>query len=192
VPLVGQQTSTLTGPFNKDDGSFKIEAIAPSKYAVNLIFLPQGYYLKSADFGGADVIHSGLDLSSGNGGTIQVVLADNPADLTGSVASDKGEPQSNVFVTLWTKDPQPGTTTNGVKTMYTDQNGSFTFKDLAPGDYSVASWEEVDTGLAVSRDFLGQFASSAEKQKLEPGGHAAVQLKLITTDKIKAAEAKMP
>ncbi|MEP6963833.1 MAG: hypothetical protein ABI995_17285, partial [Acidobacteriota bacterium] len=87
---------------------------------------------------------------------------------------------------------EPGTSANGVKIVYADQNGGFGFAGLRPGTYYLAAWEDIDAGLAQARDFLTLLNSEAVKLDLAEGSHAATEAKLIPVTKIKAAEEKLP
>jgi protocatechuate 3,4-dioxygenase beta subunit len=175
----------------KDDGTFKFNAVGTSKYVLNAISLPSGTYLKSARFGGQDVTHVPIDTTSGAGGTLDIVLSSKAADVAGSVQNDKGEALAGVMVTLWPKAPD-ASMTGGVRPGFTDQNGGFKFQGLAPGDYYVAAWEELEPGLATSADFLSHFTSEASAIKLAEGGHESRDVKPVPSDKILIEIAKLP
>jgi len=175
----------------KDDGTFKVTGLGPNKYAVNFNLLPAGAYVKSVRFAGQDVTHSLLDMSSMAGGTLDIMLSDKAADVSGSVQNDKGEPMPGVQVTLWPKTADPGNTTS-IKQANTDQNGGFKFTSLAPGDYYVAAWEELDAGLAQSPDFLKNFTGDGSAVKLGEGAHESLQAKMVGRAKIVAEMAKIP
>jgi len=175
----------------KDDGTFKFNAVGTSKYLLNAVSLPQGTYLKSARFGGQDVTHSPIDTTSGTGGTLDLVLSSKAAEVAGSVQNDKGEAQAGVIVTLWPKTPD-ASPSGGARQANTDQSGGFQFKSLAPGEYYVAAWEELEPGLGQSADFLSHFTSEASAVKLAEGGHETRDLKLVPSDKIAVEIAKLP
>jgi hypothetical protein len=174
-----------------DDGTFKLENVMPSKYTLNVAALPQGTYVKSAQFGGTDAIHNPVEVTSG-GGTLDILLAKGPADIAGALMGEKSDSGAGVTVSLWPRDAESGMPNGGIRTATADQNGNFQFQGLRPGVYYVAAWEEIDTGLAQARDFLTQLNSDAEKVELKEGGHAAAQVKVIPVAKIKAAEEKLP
>src|SRR6185295_10236333 len=108
--------------------------------------------------------------------------------FTGVVRDDKLKTLAGLMVTLWSKEAEPGSTSNGVRTVYADQNGAFQFRTLPPGEYFAAAWEDADAGLVLSRDFLASFASEAAAVTLTEGGRQAIEAKVIPADKIKAAE----
>jgi protocatechuate 3,4-dioxygenase beta subunit len=175
----------------KDDGTFKATGLGPNKYAINFNGLPQGAYVKSVRYAGQDVTHSLLDMSTAANGTLDVTLSDKAGEVSGAVHNDKGEALPGVQVTLWPKNPDPGNTT-AIKQANSDQNGGFKFTSLAPGDYFVAAWEELDTGLAQSPDFLKNFTSDGSAVKLAEGGRESVDTKVVARDKIVTEIAKIP
>jgi len=175
----------------KEDGTFRFNTVGTAKYSLNFISLPQGTYLKSARFGGQDVTHAAIDTTSGTGGTLELVLSSKAADVAGSVQNDKGEALAGMMVTLWPKTPD-ASPSGGARQANTDQNGGFQFKGLAPGDYYVAAWEELEPGLATSADFLSHFTGEASAVKLAEGGHESPNLKPVPSDKIAVEIAKLP
>ncbi|MEO5922900.1 MAG: carboxypeptidase regulatory-like domain-containing protein [Bryobacteraceae bacterium] len=192
IGLMDQTMGSTTPVQVKSDGTFTADGVAASKFQVQVGGLPLGHYVKSMTFGGTDVIKAGLDLTAGGGGALNIVLSGKAADVTGVVRPQKEESVAGVMVTLWPRDPQAGTQNNGMKQATTDQNGGFTFSNLAPGVYYAAAWEDIETGLAQWRDFATLFTSDAGKLELAEGAHAATEIKLIPIAKIKAAEEKLP
>jgi hypothetical protein len=144
-------------------------------------------------FAGQDITKTVLDMTSGAGGTLEVVLSAKAADLTGAVHSEKGDPLPGVPVTLWPKVADRSKQDGGIRTANTDQNGSFKIAGLAPGEYYVAAWDDVPVqGLTQNPEFLARFASDESKVKLEESGHQSAETKLIPRDRIVAEAAKIP
>ncbi len=190
LPTEGLPTGGTSPAQVKEDGTFLFSGVGLGKYALNLNSLPQGTYLKSARFAGQDVTKALIDTTSGTGGTLQLVLSSKSADITGSVQNDKGEARSGVMVTLWPKIPDPSPL-GGARPSITDQNGGFQFKGLAPGDYYVAAWEDVDLGLFQSTEFLNHFTSEASSVTLSESGHENRDVKVMPADKVAAEIAKL-
>jgi hypothetical protein len=175
----------------KEDGTFRFNGLGTTKYALNVISLPQGTYLKSARFAGQDVTHAPIDTTSGTGGTLDLVLSSKGAELSGSVQNDKGEPLAGVNVTLWPQTPD-ASMTGGIDQSFTNPNGVFRFQSRAPGDYYIAAWEELEPGLAQSADFLSRFTSEAAAVTLAEGGQESRDLKTVPADKVALEIAKLP
>ncbi len=188
----GPTVSSRTGTFAAD-GVFKITGVEPAKYFVNFTGLPPGTYAKSVKFAGQDITRTVLDMTSGAGGALEVVLSAKAADFTGVVHNDNGDPLPGVPVTLWPKIPDRGKPDGGIKTANTDQNGSFKISGLAPGEYYVAAWDYIPVeGLTQNPDFLARFAGSESAVKLGESGHQSADTKLIPHDRIIAEAAAIP
>ena len=173
----------------KEDGTFRFNAVGTTKYAL-FVALPQGTYLKSARFAGQDVTNALIDTTSGTGGKLDLVLSSKTATVTGSVQNEKGEAPAGVMVTLWPKIPD-ASPMGGTHFSFTDQNGAFKFQSLAPGDYYVAAWEELDLELAQSADFLSHFTSEASAITLAEGGQESQDLKPVPAAKVAVETAKL-
>jgi hypothetical protein len=174
-----------------DDGTFAIHNVMPGVYRVQVQPLPLGTYIKSIRFGSLDLSKTPLDLTSGSGGTLNVVLSPNAGDVSGIVHGADGMPAVSVLVSLWT----PGVPAEGVtdftRTAQTDANGQFKFASLPPGDYRIAAWEQIDPGLSTIPEFRIKFESNAAAVKLNENGHENIEAPLIVHDAIEAEAAKL-
>ena len=84
----------------KQDGSFTIEGVMPDSYELNIGGLPQGYYVKSARYGSEETLDSGLNLSNGVAGKLEIVLSPAAAQVEGVVRDAKQELAKAVLVAL--------------------------------------------------------------------------------------------
>jgi protocatechuate 3,4-dioxygenase beta subunit len=173
----------------KDDGTFAIQGVSPAMYQVQVTPMPKGTYVKSIRFGNQDITNSALDLTSGAGGTLDVLLSPSAAEVSGTLRGSDGAPLGGITVTAWVAGTQPGFA--DPKTVRTDSNGAFQFTGLAPGDYRVAAWEQVDAGLVLAPEFRNKFDTKAAKVKLSENSHETVDAPLIGRDAIAAASAEM-
>lgn len=175
----------------KDDGTFELHRVFPAKYAVRVFQLPEGAYVKSIRFGGQDVTHSPLDLTSGVSGTLDILISPRGGELLGSVRNQDGAPMPRVRFTVWPKGGQTDDAWGVAAASATDQNGDFRVTGLAPGDYYVAAWEEVYANLTYDSEFLDRFTSQATPITVEEGSHQSVQPKVISHEAAAAEAAKL-
>ncbi|MGD0301711.1 MAG: hypothetical protein ABSE86_31935, partial [Bryobacteraceae bacterium] len=68
------------------------------------------------------------------------------------------------------------------KTTDTDQNGHFVIKGLAPGEYKIYAWEDLEQGAEQDPDFMKPHESDGEKVSIKERAHETVQLKLIPAE----------
>ncbi|HZS43749.1 MAG TPA: carboxypeptidase-like regulatory domain-containing protein [Blastocatellia bacterium] len=86
--------------------------------------------------------------------------------ISGKVTDDSGRPLDSAGVTL----VQQGATHNRVETLTTDENGSFTFKHVEPGNYNISA---IYNGYA---DEYFVSAGNKERQLYSPGDHVAIRM----------------
>jgi len=165
-----------------DNGSFRIHNVPPNRFRVNVSGLPEGTFIKAMRFNNQDWTQPILDLTSGAGGSLQIILADGAAGVTGVVRNSKGEAMPGVVVTLWSPDRAMLGAFDPAKAAYTDQNGAFRIENLGPGDYRILAWDDFDAGLMLNLDFLKRFESQASSIKLEENSRETVDVKLADRD----------
>ena len=64
--------------------------------------------------------------------------------------------------------------------------------NLAPGEYRVAAWEDIEPGLVQNPDFRERFESTAIKATLTESSNTTVEMKVIPRDTILAEIGKLP
>jgi hypothetical protein len=166
------------------EGNFRIHGVAPAIYRVNTNGIPDGSYLKAVRFGGEDMTGKNLDLTSAAGGDMEIVISPNAADISGVVRNENGEAVPGVNIQAYLGDEMK-------RAAATDQNGTYHLTSLAPGDYRVYAWEDIEPGLAQEPTFRKNFESRAVVAKLQEKSHESLELKLISKDAIETEAAKI-
>jgi protocatechuate 3,4-dioxygenase beta subunit len=159
------------------DGDITVKNLAPAEYRPR-ITVPPGFYVKSIRYGDTDALDSGIDLSNGAPGQLEIVLSPAGGEVDGSVANDKGEPSAGAMVTLVPEGPRRASSMF-FKSGTSDQTGHFTFKDVAPGEYTVYAWDQVDQGAVQDPDFLKPFEDKGKKLKIEEKARENITLEMI-------------
>ncbi len=176
----------------KDDGTFRFGKLEPARYRVGVRAIPEDLYLKSVRFGDQDVIGTTLNLTSGVGGAIQIVLSKNPSSVSGTVQDRTRDTQGAVVVALWPVTSEPGALDDGFRWVFEGRQREFQFKGLAPGEYYLTSWEQgPGSSLVYSPDFRTRVQREASKITLQEGSRETIELKLLPQDEIAAEEAKL-
>jgi len=163
------------------DGSFTLSNIAAAHYQLHIFGLPDDYYIKSARVGDKDVLESGLDGARAGTGPFEVVVSSLGGQVEGVVLNAEQQPAAGAAVVLV---PDPGRRSQSrlYKEVTTDQYGRFDIKGIAPGDYKLFAWEDVETGAYEDPDFLKTFESLGESLAIRAGSHESKELKLILSD----------
>jgi hypothetical protein len=136
--------------------------------------------VKSARLGEQDVLDTGFEFTAGVTGVLTFVLNPNSGQVEGSVTNAKEEPVVGVKVTLI---PDAGhESPTRYKTTDTDQNGHFIIKGVAPGEYKLYAWEDIEAGAHQDPDFMKPHESDGQAVSIKEGAHENVQLKLIPAE----------
>jgi protocatechuate 3,4-dioxygenase beta subunit len=173
------------------NGWYRADSVARSVYGVRLSPLPENMYIKSVRFGGQDVTRSPLELTNAAGGAIDIVVSGKAAGVSGVVRNEKGEPVGAVAVALWPKTPDRSNLWGGAVAALTDANGAFRLTNLAPGDYYLAGWEQIETSQAESVAFRAFFTGQAEEIEVDEGGNLTRDIKPISAAEAERRVAEM-
>ncbi|PHN00730.1 hypothetical protein CRP01_40730, partial [Flavilitoribacter nigricans DSM 23189 = NBRC 102662] len=166
VTLLDGDGVTVGNTFTAADGSYSFTDLEPGDYSVVFSDLPVDYNFTDQDAGGNDALDSDANPADGSTATVTLESGDNYTDLDAGILTgaslgdyvwedlngdgiqDAGEPGvGGVTVTLLDGDGATvGTTTTAV-------DGSYSFTDLEPGDYSV-----VFSDLPMGYNFTDQDA----------------------------------
>ena len=129
----------------KADGSFALKSISEGIYRPRVT--PRGhessFYLKAARYGPTSIPESGFAIQAGVDLPLEITLSSRAAQLSGVVLTADSLPASGVTVVL-IPDVARRAFKDFYKTATTDQNGKFSIKGVAPGDYKLYSWESVE------------------------------------------------
>jgi len=169
------------------DGTFRISNLTPAKYMVSVGALAPGAYVKSIRWGAQELSNALLDLSSGNGGAIEIVVSPRGAALNLVARNSQGEPVGNAMVTVWPAIRAVTDQQGGVHNIRTSPQGTFQLTGLAPGEYYVAVWDEVSQDLSRIPDFLDLFRAAATKVSVAEGETASVESRPISRDTVEKA-----
>src|SRR5580704_9394327 len=82
------------------DGAFSISDVISDVYHLQVMGLPDGYWVKSIRMGDQDVKLTGIDLTRGPGDSIEVIVAPNAGQIDGGVLNDRQQPAAGATVVL--------------------------------------------------------------------------------------------
>jgi hypothetical protein len=161
----------------KPDGSFLIPGVPPDVYEVRVNSNPT-IYLKSVRVGDEEAPQRRIDLTK-ESGPIAVVLGTDVGEVEGSVKKASGDAAAHVRVTLIAYGSRLGNI-DFSRSGFSDDEGKFHLRNIAPGAYKIFAWEDVPVGAPQDPDFRKPFEKQAVDVKMEPNGHATVELTSIS------------
>jgi len=170
------------------DGTFRFDQIGAHLYGASLTGTRA--YIKAIRFRGVDAIDNALDLRSGLGGELEMILSLGGGRIEGIVPDGRGL-APKAFV-VWPKIPRPGDWMSGVKggSGYSTGARTVSFQGLSPGDYYIAAFDLNDaslrepevSGLLQVPEFLAGFTAHAAEIHIDEGSNLQVEMPFISRD----------
>ncbi len=159
--------STMVGGYARidRDGSFTWNELSDSVMRINVEGLNNNGYVKAADYGGVDVLEQGFMPRAGSNATLEFTLSAQGAQVEGTATDENGLPAVGVWVVL-VPDAKHRDRHDLYRTERTDQHGVFKIKQVAPGDYALYSWDEVEDGAWEDPDFMRPFEEKKQGEKV--------------------------
>jgi protocatechuate 3,4-dioxygenase beta subunit len=162
----------------KPNGTFLLKNAFDDKYEIDVDGLPANYFVKSARLDGLDALAAGVTIeSTQTHGLLDILVSPNGARIDGVVSKDE-QPFQGASVTLVPDPPRRGEMRLFESTT-TDQLGHFVLQGIAPGDYKLFAWENIDQEAYKSSDFLLPFENRGKSVQVTEGSLLSVQLDLI-------------
>ena len=118
-------------------GAFTLSGLVPGTYKVSFYGLPEGCYLKRTGYGNVQRSDGRVIIEeSGPPERLDLLVSLKAASLVGTVRDESNAPVGGAPVLLRTAGSKqsPAETKEAARS---DQNGQFSFRGLAPGDYVV-------------------------------------------------------
>jgi hypothetical protein len=151
--------------------TFAIRNVEPGRYAVQL--MPMGrWYIESARCGQTNLFNEDLNVQAGSfGQSIEIVVRDDFATVTGAVSLD-GQPAQGTVLLLPEANPR------GTIAFPTNPDGRFQREDLPPGDYKAIAFARVDGLEYTNTEAMRAYSAWEQLLHVSPNGQASLQLEL--------------
>ena len=154
----------------KDDLTFT-QNVAEGSMRFN-VNLPTGnFYLKSIRMEGRDVTDQAVDFKNNDRyHGVEVVISSQGGQLSGVVRKEEGgEVLRGATVVVFPSDPERQSKSRFVKTVQTDQQGSFDAKGLVPGEYVVCALLTHEAGAETDVSYLKEIEKLGKRVELAAG-----------------------
>ena len=162
----------------KADGTFSFRDVPEGSYRINVLPLPDGYYLKPS--GEGDAVEAGVKVGRNHAAAVELTLSAGAGRIAGTVSKDQ-QPFAAAVVVLVPDAPRRGQP-RFYRQALTDSGGRFSISSITPGDYKLFAWEEIERGAYLDPDFLQAYEDSGKSVHVEEGSNSNFQLELIPTN----------
>jgi Carboxypeptidase regulatory-like domain len=165
-------------PSPAPDGTFTVDSIPPGNFKVLLQQMPPDGYIKSMRMGSADILNDGLRISGNPSAPLEIIIGVNAGRIAGSVVDTRGNALSNRTVVL-VPDVRFRQRNDLYRVVATDIAGKFQMRGIAPGDYKLFAWENVEPGAWQSPEFIQKYESSGQRIRISEGSIENTALTVI-------------
>ena len=160
------------------DGSFVAPNVYEGTYHVFVAGQSQDAYLEAVRYGAVDGLTDGFTVRRGADASLEITLSSKGARVQGAVLDADNLPAVGVSVVLVPNDPHRGDLQR-YKVVTTDQNGRYVLRGVAPGDYKLFSWEDMDQNAWQDPEFLRPFEDRGEKVTVDANDQKTIDLAAI-------------
>jgi Carboxypeptidase regulatory-like domain len=179
-PRGGQALANLTPDIDvasvKPDGTFVFREVPPGSYSVSFFLLPAGFYLASS--GEGDPLETGITVPRGHPpAAVELVVNSGAGRIDGTVESEENPVPAAVVALI--PDGKRRVQPNSYRQALSDQSGRFALMNIAPGDYTIFAWEQIERAAYYDPEFLAQYEDRGKAVHVEEGGHVTIKLEAI-------------
>jgi hypothetical protein len=150
------------------DGRFVIRGVTPGRYRL-VATLPvtaraSGWVQRSGTIGGAETLDVAAAIAGESIANAEIGITDRAAQVSGAVRGTAANPPSDFTVVLFPADPALRVArTRRIQAVRAGVDGAYIFDVVAPGEYLLASVDDVEPGEWFDPAFLARLAPGAER-----------------------------
>jgi hypothetical protein len=160
------------------DGTFEVAVSAAEPFAILVENLPEGYYVKSMNVGGVNLLEAGAAAPTEPTGTLEIHLANDSGTVSGVARNGNGDPVANARVVLLAEREGQARRVWS-QTVLSGEDGAYSFTGVAPGRYRAYVFEDLAEGPAMDAEFLAQFGQRGKSLEVRPKATMTLEATLV-------------
>jgi len=152
-------------------GRFTIPNVMPGRYRLSGSSGANGWFIESAVVAGQDTVDFPVEIRANQNVTgASITFTDRQTEFTGAVVNERNEPVSDYTIVVYAADSRYWTgLSRRIQTSRPGTDGRFTFRNLPPGDYRLATVFDPEPGAWFDPAYLQQLDGSATRLTLTAG-----------------------
>lgn len=166
----------------RPDGEFTLASVKPGEYRLRAVRLSENSYIKSARLGSVNLLDGWIRIEAAPTDRIAILVSPNGASLDTLVVDSNGRPVQDVVVAL-IPDPPGRNRYDLYKNAITDSSGHVHVVGIAPGDYNLFAWVDVEPNSWQIPDILRIYEGKGERIHFQEGSKEVVSVNVIPATK---------
>jgi hypothetical protein len=188
VPSGQVMMGNFQGVAVDENGKFTAQNLAPGTYSVRVNNSLSGAYVKEVTYNGQDITMTGLDVSNGGAGEIEITIHSGVGEVDGTIQADSlGRSGPGEVAVLVPDDVGP----DGYGTLTGPVSGkTFAIRNVPPGHYyayAVSYWDSV----WQNSDFLHEIQREGMSIDIEENARKQIELPVISSDDVEVTAARL-
>lgn len=171
------------------DGSFSFKHLEPARYVLRATNGPKGTYLKSISVNKQDVTHTGIDLTAGGSGQVDIVFRPGAGSVEGTIEADQNRPSAAATVILIPETLDAGGA--GLLFGAGRPGDTFTINNVPPGNYYALAVARYDPAAWQNTAFIREVELDGASLEVHKGSQAQVQLPVVSLDQLHQAAVRL-
>jgi hypothetical protein len=171
------------------DGSFSFKELDPSRYVLRAANGPKGTYVQSISLNKQDVTHTGIDLTEGGSGQVDIVFRPGAGSVEGTIQADPNQPAAAATVILIPEKLDAGG--SGLLFGAGRPGDTFTIGNVPPGNYYALAIARYDPAAWQNAAFIRELELEGASVEIEKGSQAQVRLPVVSLDRLHQAAARL-
>jgi hypothetical protein len=184
IPARGMRTVDVI-----NGSAFSFENLEPARYSIAVMNAPAGTYIKSISFNKQDVTHSGIDLTQGESGQLEIVLRTGAGEVDGTIEASQDQIAGPATVVLIPEAPLAGG--SGLLFSAARPGNNFVIANVPPGHYYAIAVEQYDPMAWQNADFVRQMQAEATGIDVGESAHTEVQLAVTSVEQLHQIAARL-
>jgi hypothetical protein len=158
------------------DGTFSLPRIAPGDYKVSISGMGPNMFVKEAVFEQKDIL-GGVTIGDRTNSTLELTLSRSGTEVDATILDAAANPVTGIQVVMI---PETQRERHELyKTALTDPEGKAVIRGLAPGDYRLFAWEDIEPFSYFDADILKQFEQQGKLIHARESNREPVEMKII-------------
>jgi protocatechuate 3,4-dioxygenase beta subunit len=164
-------------------GRFTINNVLPGRYRLSGSSGASGWVVDSAVINGQETADFPVEIRGGQNVTgATLTFTDRQSEFAGTVVNERSEPVSVYTVIVYPADQRYWTgPSRRIQTNRPGTDGRFTFRNLPPGDYRLATVFDPEPGSWYDPAYLQQLDGSSTRFSIAAGEKKALDVRVSTS-----------